>query len=363
MPEERAISADDHMDLKVLPPSLRWDRLPAALAARAPKVVATPEGNFWEAEGKRWGHSGLLDRTGIPNVFRRAGVEDDGFRAANPALRLADMDRDGVYAQVIYGPLMGIPIEDPELELACLRVYNDWGAEFNRANPNRLSLLPILPAHDPATAAEELCRVAKHGHRGAIFGLFQSDTPYFDDAWEPLWADAEETGLPISFHIGKGTHALTIELGTWRHPAYVAVAPMQMDEAVVSMVFNGVFERQPNLRLVMGECGIGWVPYILQRMDHAFERYGKIIPNLAIRTEPSELFRRQMYVTFQDDPVGVRLIPDIGEDNVMWASDYPHPEGTFPNSRRVIEESFGDLPAAVRRKIVGENAARLYRIR
>src|SRR5262245_7870549 len=237
------------MDLKVLPPELWQERLPATFVDRGPRVVEAPEGKFWEAEGKRWGHSGLLERTGIPSVFGRAGLEDDGFRAATASLRLMDMDRDGVYAQVIYGPLAGIPIEDPELELACLGVYNDWGAEFNRADPNRLLVLAILPAHEPAAAAKELHRVAALGHRGAIFSLFQSETPVFDDAWEPLWAAAEETGLPISFHIGKGTHTLTIELGTWRHPAYVAVAPMQMDEAIVSMVFNGVFERHPDLLL------------------------------------------------------------------------------------------------------------------
>src|SRR5207244_10930175 len=139
------------------------------------------------------------------NAIGRAGIEDDGYRAGTPKLRLEDMDRDGLWASVIYGPLaLGFPIEDPALQNACYAAWNDWAVEeFNAVAPDRLCVLAFLPGHSPKAAAAELERVAGLGHRGAIVDIFAIDLG--DPAWDRLWAAAAHTRLPISFHLKGGS--------------------------------------------------------------------------------------------------------------------------------------------------------------
>src|SRR5207248_1132936 len=163
---------------------------------------------WWTCDGSVLGPFGMQMMKDY-SAIARAGIEDDGVRAATPALRLADMDRDGIHASVIYGPnLFGLPIADPELHAAVLAGYNDWASEFNRHDPGRLSVLPVLPAHDPAGAIAELGRVARAGHRGVIISPFEFRCS--DREWEPFWDAAEETGLPVSFHIGRGTSQVRV---------------------------------------------------------------------------------------------------------------------------------------------------------
>ena len=355
--DERIFSCDDHLDLWALPPDLWQARMPAALRERAPRVVHHQQQDLWMAGDVFLGPSRL--RQASYSAIARAGIEDDGFRASTPALRLADMDTDGIWSSVIYGPsLLGLAIPDPELKADCLRAYNDWAAEFNAAAPNRLCVLPVLPAHDPAAAVAELTRAAMAGHRGAI--LFCFETRVSDPKWEPLWAAAAETGLPISFHIGGGCSLLELNPQSWQLAAWSAVAPMQLDEPLCAMIFSGALERNPGMKLVLAEAGIGWVPYILERMDSGAEKHLASAKDYRLRAKPSEIFRRQVLVTFEEEPLGPRLIPLIGADNVMWASDYPHPDSTFPHSRRAIDEAFAGLDPEIRRKATGENCARLY---
>jgi predicted TIM-barrel fold metal-dependent hydrolase len=351
------------MDLYWFPPRLFEERLPATLRERGPRVVDTAAGPTWMVGGVTWGPSGSMpgQDQNIPNVFARAGLQGGAFRPSSPALRLEDMDRDGVHAQVIYGPVRRFEMADRALRLACLRAYNDWAAEFSAHDPNRLCMLAILPADDPADAAVELQRAAGLGHRGAVLPIFESDRPVFGPAWSRLWDAASDTGLPISFHIAGGVHSLRASTGSWELSAYVTVLPAQLDEALAGMIFSGELERHPNVRLVLGESGIGWIPYMIERMDHVFPKYLDSVEDYRLSRAPSAIFRDQVLATFQDDRFGVRAIADIGADNVMWASDYPHPDSTFPNSRRVIEESFRGVDESVTRKVVCDNAARLYR--
>jgi predicted TIM-barrel fold metal-dependent hydrolase len=359
----RVISCDDHMDMHAFPPTLFEERLPAQIKDRAPRVVDSPEGKIWMAEGERWGLSGRAINARMPNIFDRAGLPDNGgFRPSTPELRLEDMDRDGVYAQVIYGPPGGIKLKDKALQTACLQAYNDWGAEFNSVDPNRLCVLPILPSVDAETAAAELRRAARLGHRGALFSIFESDKPAFDEYWNPFWAAANETGLPISFHLIGGAYSLRSNPGSWEMPAFVSIVPMQLDEAMSGMIFSGMLERFPNVKLVLGESGIGWVPYLVERMDHEYHKYYDTVRDYRLKRPPSEIFHDQVFVTYEDDPLGVRLIPQLGPENVMWASDYPHPDSTFPHSRRVIEEQFAGMDESVKQKVCCDNAARLYHI-
>src|SRR3954454_19800973 len=189
-------SCDDHLDLSAVPPMLWESRLPHALVERGPRVVNGDKGAMWMCDGRVMGRSGMpknRDAVKALSAIGRAGIEDDDYRAGNPKLRLEDLDRDGVGASVIYGPLsLGFRIEDPTLQEACYAAWNDWAIEeFNAEAPDRLCVLAFLPGHSPEAAAAELERCAALGHRGAIIGAFDVDLG--DPAWDRLWAAAAET--------------------------------------------------------------------------------------------------------------------------------------------------------------------------
>jgi predicted TIM-barrel fold metal-dependent hydrolase len=352
-------SCDDHLDLWTLPVDLWSARLPAALRERGPRVEHQGELDWWVCDGAMLGPSGLK-MLGDYNATTRAGIEDDGFRASTPALRLRDMDLDGLRASVIYGPsLFGLPIADQELKATCLRAYNDWADEFNSYDRARLCVLPVLPTHSPQAAIGELERVAGLGHRGAIISPFEFRVA--DPAWEGLWAAAAETRLPLSFHIGHGTSYLKVAPGSWELAAFASVAPMQLDEPLAAMIFSGALERHPGMRLVLAESGIGWIPYFINRLDQTGAKHVPKATDYQIKAKPSEIFRRQVYATFEEEPLGPQLIPLLGPDNFMWASDYPHPDSTFPHSADAIAEAFAGLDDSIIRKVTAENCATLYR--
>jgi len=359
----KIVSADDHMDMTTIPPKLWEERLPAAWRARAPRVVPTPEGNFWQVDGQTLGASGNPKVRIIPSAITRAGIEDNGFRPSTPEMRLKDMDLDGVYSQVIYGPPTGIRVPDPALKAECLKVYNDWAAEFNGSSPDRLCVLAYVPMHDPKAAEAELRRAAKTGHKGVVVSFFEAAKPVHEPEWEPLWAAAEEVGTPLSFHLGGGFHTIKPQPGSWTIEAFATVAPMQLDEALAVMVFCGALERHPRMKLVLGESGLGWIPYVIERMDMEFHRHGPSVKDVKLTAKPSELFARQCYATFEEDRLGVQLIPYIGVNNVMWASDYPHPDSTFPHSLQAIKDAFKRTDAKTVRKVTCDTAAALYRVK
>jgi predicted TIM-barrel fold metal-dependent hydrolase len=359
---EGIYSCDDHLDLSAVPPDLWQARIPTADAERAPRVATRDGRSVWVCEDRVIGRSGMppnREKVKHFSAIGRAGIDDDGYRAGNAKLRLGDLDRDGVAASVIYGPLsLGFPIADPALQRACYAAWNDWAIEeFNAVAPDRLCVLAFLPG-SPEAAAAELERAAALGHRGAIIGAFDIDLG--DPSWDRLWAAAEHTGLPISFHIKGGTSSkLSYQIGKWQSAAYASVLPLQLDEPLAIMIFSGALERHPGLTLVLAESGVGWLPYFLARLDLEWHNLGDKL-DYAPAIAPSELFRRQVMATFEEEPLAATLIPLLGADSCMWASDYPHTDSTFPNSVPAIEETLGALPAADRRKITATNCARLY---
>jgi len=299
---------------------------------------------------------------GIESAVDRVHRDDDGFRPSNPRLRMEDMERDGIHASIVYGPgtLFGFPIADPKLKKLTLQAWNDWAAEeFNSYMPDRLSALPVLPTTSPAGAIAELHRVLELGHRGVLFHAFEADIR--DRAWDALWSAVEEAGVPISFHIGGGGNRLDVMGGRWQIAGFAAIGPMQLDEPFAIMMFSGALERHPGLNLVLAESGAGWIPYMVARMDAVFEKH--CVPDAnGIRTLPSEIFHRQVYATFEEEPLGPDLIPLLGPDNFMWACDYPHPDSTWPESRKAIEHALGKLPPEAIRKVTGGNCQKLYKL-
>ncbi len=355
-PDQTLISADDHLDIHAMPPDTWSARLPSEWRERGPRVEETDDGPWWVCDGRRVSPSGRKESGYI-------AAHDHGFRPGQPQTRLEDMDRDGVYAQVVYGPTCTqLQIRDAGLHEQIARVYNEWAAEFQRETDGRLILLPDLPSYDPAVATKELERCAALGHRGAIVSsTVGRGAPLFHADWLGFWDAAQETGLPIHVHLSGGLHSLQMKLGSWEMPAAVAVVPMQLDETLAGLLFSGILEERPRVKFVMGEAGLGWIPYVIERLDHEMHKYGEKVKDRKLEMLPSEIFARQVFTTYEDEGIGVELLPRIGVDNVMWASDYPHGDSTWPHSRKAVADSpLAQHGPEVLRKVTCETAAHVY---
>lgn len=372
----KIISADDHLDLGYLPKDFWARNMPSAYGERIPHVEERDGTALWVCDGKVWGGwrgelpgGNVAPDRPVTTAIERGGHADYGERRpAVPELRLADMDRDGVYAQVIYGPVFSINADDHALRDVCYSAYNDSLREFCDEAPERLLGVPMLPP-GPEAATAELLRLAKAGvWRQANLQIAEVEPRLHDDAWESLWDALEETGMILSFHVAVvGVPETDPSFGK-PASAYAATKAFigQFLDPFVDLFAWGILERHPKMRVTMAESGLGWVPWVVQELDHRFEllfenkgywdRHG----GLPMKLKPSELFKRQIYASFQDDPVAIALLGFMGEGHAMWASDYPHPDSTWPNSQRKIEAQMKDLSPAVRKALLHDNAVALY---
>jgi predicted TIM-barrel fold metal-dependent hydrolase len=273
------------------------------------------------------------------------------------------MDRDGVDAEVIYGILAAAAkLKDVEASNEMLRIYNTWMAAFCRNYPNRHIGLANLPYGDIDAAVAEVHRVAKLGFKGIELSCSWDMEPMWHHQWEPLWAAINEVGIPLHFHTFPSVSPALREKYTGltqRALMYSGLCLFQMTLAniLTALMGRAVFERYPNLKIAFGESGIGWIPYVLDRMDFEYEDQYKDLP---LKMRPSEYWRRQCKATFQYDRVGTKLIDEMGVETLMWGSDYPHPDGVWPESAKYISEQFKHLPDDVTYKMTCENAGRFY---
>ncbi|HZK89617.1 MAG TPA: amidohydrolase family protein [Stellaceae bacterium] len=374
----KVISADCHVDLIWLPPDLFTANAPAALKERMPYVADGPRGREWVTKnGSSFGLDtgmGSAGRKYEPGKIHRSdrmastGLYADEQRRVrrltNPDLRLQDQDRDGIQAEILYGILGATNrLNDNEAAGAMLRIYNDWLADFCSKQPERYGGLANIPNHSAEEAVAEIERVAKRGNvRGLEVARRHDMTALWDPWWNPVWDAIAASGLPVHFHTiggpGRDFSKLTGKTLLAARAASISSFQMHMADVLMSMIFAGVLHHRPQMKMVIGEAGTGWIPYILDRMDAEWEDQFK---ELDLTMKPSEYWRRQCYATYQSDPVGVKLIEELGEDNIMWGSDFPHPDGIYPDSQEYIEKELGHLPTAVKQKIVCDNAAKLYR--
>ena len=373
MADYKVYSADSHASE---PPEL-YDRLPQAHRHRAPRIE-TLGGNRWlTVEGVM---VAVLDAphplTEREKRREGRGRQDAGFltpreNGVDIPLRLADQDEDGVSGEVVYpnGMFQVFLAPNPEYQIAMARIINDYYIETLGAYPNRFVPSAVIPMADIDVAIAEAERAAKLGFRALSVPESMPTLPYHRPEYEPFWATVETLGLPLNFHVftqgdcgvirpedkplpdglkGSGEDLVTMVVGM-----AAAMGPLSM------LVASGALERHPDLKFVLAECGIGWLAWFLYAMDDVtVSRDVWQEPRLAMK--PSEYFKRQGHVTFGDDPVGLANRDFTGVDGLMWGSDYPHDEGTFPRSQEIIEETFRGIPEYEKRKMVGENAANLY---
>ncbi|MGI9602238.1 MAG: amidohydrolase family protein [Acidimicrobiales bacterium] len=358
------VSADSH----VMEPSDLWTtRLPAELRDRAPRVLPDDDGPGWSfhAPGLNvspvsgaWG----AGRSGedLKDHLASAGPETARPSGWDPAERLKDQDIDGVHTEVLYGTL-GMRLfrsTDAEVQQAAFRVYNDWLADYCAHAPSRLVGLGLVSLWDVDRGVAELERCAELGHRGAmIWGYPPEDRPYHSPVYDRLWAAASDLGMPLSLHIvtGMGPESL-IEFSA---PALRYMNLIHETQRSISqLVLGGVLERFPRLQIVGAESDIGWLPHWIQRMDHGWEKFGAMMDTeLALR--PSEYMNRQVWFTFMDDEIGSSTADHLGV-RIMWGSDFPHTDSTWPDSQSVIARNLAGASASLAEQVLRENAVELY---
>jgi len=361
------ISADSHvmepadlwtarldLALRDQAPQVRPNEGRAGFSFHAPGLPPSPVSGAWGA-----GRSG----TELKEHLERAGYEAARPSGWDPAERLLDQDVDGVAAEVLQATL-GMRLfrmADASLQRAVFRVYNDWLAEFCAYAPDRLHGLGLISLWDVDEGVAELERCAGLGMKGAmIWGYPPDDRPYYSFGYDRLWAAAQDLGLPLALHIVTG-------MGPESRVDFTAAAVRYMhlvheiQRSVSQLVLGGVLERFPGLRVVAAECDIGWLPHWMQRMDHAQGKFGAMM-DVALSMRPSDYVRRQVWLTFTDDEIGAAGLGEMGADTVMWGSDFPHTDSTWPNSQAVIEKNLTGVDAAVADRILHDNAAALYRI-
>ncbi len=368
------ISVDDHIDLPYLPADLWTSRLPAGLAELGPHVVEVADGSSeWRCGDASWGRWAGGRPSSVKRSYQtaleRAGLDTPGeLRPTTADLRLLDMDRDGIDATVMYGPVAAIDIAEPELRLAAYRAYNDWLREFCSHDPKRLIGVAMVPAEDPVGATAELRRLAALSDVPQVsMHIDRVTSPIYTEPWIEFWDVINESGIIASFHLVLSKAMLT---GLTDHAYGIFETSKgfinQFLDPIVGMLGRGVLEQRPNVRLVLAESGLAWIPWVVQEMDYRYQRlqsmgsYWESRGGIGLTMPPSEVFRRQIWLTFQDDAVGLDLLRHYGDDKVMWACDYPHPDSTFPDSQAVVERLTGHLSPADQRRLVHDNAAALY---
>jgi len=343
----RVISADDHnMEMEHL-----WEeRLPAKWKDKAPKLwYDAKTGWHMEIMGKSFdvpGDAGSISET-MPGFW-------DFDR------KLADMDREGVEVSLLFhGRLQTLNAligTEPELYWACIDVYNEWLIEYTKPAAKRLIGVPVLPAFlKPEAARDYLAKLKGLGYKAVQMPSFPRGIRYNSMQLDPVFAAIEESGIPLSFHV-----TATIEFaGHGSLGANVARNMCPFRPLLGQLMFSGLFERHPELKVVFTEGGAGWVADAILGMDKVCrEYYTALKPKLTHL--PSFYWKRQCYATFMEDPVALRLVDIIGADNMMWSLDYPHAEGVHGYAGEVAKNIYETLGHEDAKKVLGGNAARVW---
>jgi len=376
--ERWLIDADTHI---TEPPDVWVDRVPARFRDRVPHVVRTEDGvDQWMLDGQPIYKVGLTATAGWPEPFPGGPANyDECHPAAYDAhARLRYMDAIGIWAQVLYpnvasfGGQRFLSFPDDELKIVCVRAYNDFLRDWASADHRRLITIMATPFWDIDAAVAEVQRCAEAGHRGILFtGEPQRfGLPFLGERhWDPLWAAARDAGLPIHFHIGSGDTATSFTPervaahGSASTYAYTSVEMfLKNGLQVADLLTSGVLARFCDLQFVSVESGVGWIPFVLEAVDHSYLE-GRADRKSEWDRLPSEYFATNVYACYWFETAATRDMLDLlPVDRILFETDFPHPTCLYGNVRERIEESLAGVSEAARRKILWGNAAALYGI-
>jgi uncharacterized protein len=364
-----AISADSHV---TEPGDCYLPRIDPRFRDRAPRAITheTMGAVMLIDNGATLVPYGMVAAAGRPveriGPFQHVGWDELHEGGWDPDARLREQDLDGVAAEVLY-PSVGMllcNLADADYKRACFDAYNLWIAEFQARDPRRLIGIGQTALRSVEEGIADLERIHDLGLRGVMvpgFAACHDDGDYDDPRWDPFWRAAVELNLPLSFHIlTSGNDGLMAP--QYRGPkmnSFLGIIRGCQD-IIGTLVFGGVFERVPELNVVCVEADAGWAAHWMYRADHAMKRHRNWLGHAELSRMPSEYFRENVSVTFQDDWVAFQTTHLVNHERLLWASDHPHSDSTFPESQRVLAEQTAHLDPDVRDDIVWRNCARLY---
>ncbi len=373
MADYRVISSDNH----VFEPGDLWtSRATSQFKDRVPRIERMEDGDWWFCDGRKVIGLGPGAQTGMrfeepENLQRTVTVEELRPGGWIPEEHMKDMDEDGVDVSIVY-PTVGLLLystPDSDLLTEIFRTYNDWLAEFCKPFPSRLKGIACINVDDVASGVKELERCANMGLAGGMITVYPpANRGYNLPEYEPLWAAAQDLQMPLGLHIATNRIGAGQEFqsgGDELSPEFICNADHWVRQSLARMIFSGVFHRYPKLQVGSVEMELSWVPHFLDRLDYTYtqrtprdEWWGNYKGDLL----PSEHFHQNVFIGFQEDSLGIELRNIIGVDNLMWGSDYPHVESTFPRSRQILEEILVNCTDEEKAKIAGGNAARVYNL-
>ncbi|MFP6795043.1 MAG: amidohydrolase family protein [Pseudomonadales bacterium] len=362
----RVLDTDCH---QIEPPGMWAEYIDVEFADRAPAQGTSNGGSTMMVEGeplaKQDGNypmdSKEFHEAVVEGMKKFKTARDSGF---DPASRLADMEEHGVDAQVIYptagGQLLGKPFKNLDLLGACCRAYNDWSLEYCSAASDKLLMAAMLPVQSPTHAIEEAQRAAGKG--AAAFYIRPNPVEgrnYYHDDLEPLWAVLEEIGKPVCIHDSGSPHLPSYGDRMHTHTAgHIIAHPFEAMVAMMSLIWFGVIEKHPKLKIVHVEADVGWLPYWLQRMEQHYDFSGRAEHPL-LKKRPTEYFKSNFLVACRGDEMTLPAAVDlVGDDYITFNTDYPHPDGTWPAGFAALEQQ--PLSEESIRKIFWDNGAKVF---
>jgi len=368
------LDADAHVNE---PPDLWLDRMPSKWKDRAPRVVHTDDGDFWHFDqGKGTFPVGLTGVAGLGYIdFKPWGFRYEDLRPGHfeTKARLEDMDADGIYLGVQYPSITlrgaGSYSDDPALQLACVRAYNEWMVEFCDGSNGRLVGLGIIPTTGVDDAVAELEWSIENGHKGVIITRFPNGGFDAEPEDRAFWGLAEEAKMPISVHIGSfHRDVAAAQAPNWESLQFVANACLVKSgghtlPVVCDLMFAGIWDSFPDLRLIIVEANIGWIPTLLEQSDDMFSRYRwytKAVEKM--KGTPSEIFHRHFWAAFMIDTFGVENRHHMNKRHLLWSTDYPHSGSDWPNSRTTLLRNFRGIPAEDVKLMIHTNCKDLYNL-
>ena len=370
MSSYRVISSDNHV---VEPVDLWTGRGESNFKDRAPRVESFEHGDWWVCDGMKVMTITTGTQTGLrfeepEKLSNEARVEDLRPGGYIPEEHVKDMDIDGIDVSIVY-PTVGLglySVPDSDLLTSIFKTYNDWVGEFCNAVPKRLKGIAMLNVDDVPEAVKELERCAKMGFVGAMMTVYPIEGRSYDrPEYEPLWAAAQDLGMPLSLHINTNRPGIGQEFQDIdsMSATFLANVDHWVRMSLGYMIFSGVFERYPKLQVGSVEMELSWVPHFLDRIDYTYtQRSQELSQEWRFKDGalPSDFFHSNVFLGFQEDALGIRDRDIIGVDQLLWGGDYPHQESTFPRSCQIIEEILVDCTEEEKAKIAAGNSARIY---